>query len=60
MKTQKAIKKMMGQYKKFPKALQYEMVADKLGITSRWVRYLEIGEKKPSGHLEKLIQILAQ
>jgi len=34
----------------------YQKVAATLGITSRYVRHLEKGEKVPSEHLRKLIK----
>ena len=36
----------------------YEKVATELGITARYVRHLEKGEKVPSESLRKLIKIL--
>jgi len=36
----------------------YEKVASELGITARYVRHLENGEKVPSDHLRKLIKVL--
>ena len=36
----------------------YEKVAKELGITSRYVRHLEKGEKVPSESLRKLIKVL--
>lgn len=44
----------------YSKPLQYEMVAEQLKITPRWVRYLANGDKKPSSHLSELIKILSQ
>ena len=38
----------------------YEKVATELGITSRYVRHLEKGEKVPSESLRKLIKILVK
>jgi transcriptional regulator with XRE-family HTH domain len=35
----------------------YEKVARELGITARYVRHLEKGEKIPSEHLRKLIKV---
>ena len=37
---------------------RYEMLAKELGITSRYVRMLEKGEKEPSQHLRKLIKVI--
>ncbi len=36
----------------------YEKVAKELGITSRYVRHLEKGEKAPSDSLRKLIKMV--
>ncbi len=47
--------KLLGRY---PHKFRYDMLASELGITSRWVRYLEKGEKAPSEHLRKLIKLL--
>ncbi len=44
--------------KRYPKKYRYVMLAKELGITSRWVRYLEKGEKAPSESLRKLIKLL--
>jgi len=46
------IKRLLKQYG------SYQNVAQELGITSRYVRHLERGEKVPSEHLRKLIKML--
>jgi transcriptional regulator with XRE-family HTH domain len=36
----------------------YEKVARELGVTARYVRHLEKGERIPSNHLRKLIKMV--
>jgi DNA-binding transcriptional regulator YiaG len=36
----------------------YEKAGQELGVTARYVRHLEKGEKAPSEHLRKLIQMV--
>jgi len=38
----------------------YQKVAQELGITPRYVRHLEKGEKVPSEHLRKLIKMMVK
>ena len=47
--------KLLGRY---PYKYRYEMLAKELGITPRYVRNLEKGEKEPSKHLRKLIKVI--
>ena len=58
--TIKSIKKLLRRYSMFSKAVQYARVAEDLKISTRWVRYIENGEKEPSKHLAELIKIIAQ
>ena len=44
--------------KGYPHKHRYEFLAKELGITTRWIRLLEKGEKAPSNHLRKLIKLL--
>ena len=44
--------------KHYPYKHRYEMLAKELGITTRWVRLLEKGEKAPSEHLRRLIKVV--
>ena len=46
------IKKLKRQYK------SYEKIGQELGITARYVRHLEKGERIPSEHLRKLIKVI--
>jgi len=48
------IKKLKRQYG------SYQKVANVLGITERYVRHLEKGEKYPSDHLRKLIKMVVK
>ena len=48
------IKRLLKQYE------NYRNVALVLGITPRYVRHLEKGEKVPSDHLRKLIKIVSK
>jgi len=59
METQKLIKKMLNKHKKMSKALRYELVAEQLGVTPRYVRYLEAGRPVKVKAIEKLIRIMA-
>jgi transcriptional regulator with XRE-family HTH domain len=36
----------------------YEKVGQELGVTARYIRHLEKGERTPSEHLRKLIKIV--
>ena len=36
----------------------YQKVAQELGVTARYVRHLEKGERIPSDHLRKLIKMV--
>ncbi len=38
----------------------YQDVAKKIGVTARYVRHLEKGEKIPSDHLRKLIKLVVR
>ena len=38
----------------------YEKVAQALGVTTRYIRHLEKGERIPSDHLRKLIKMVVK
>jgi len=44
--------------RRYPEKFKYQMVATELGISVRYVRYLETGDKSPSEHLRRLIKLL--
>ena len=55
---QQTIKTSIGRLlKRYPHKYRYELLAEELGISTRWIRLLEKGEKSPSNHLRKLIKL---
>ena len=50
---------MLDRHKNLSTTIRYEMVAEALGLSPRYVRYLEKGERKAPKHIEKLIRIMS-
>ncbi len=42
--------------KRYPQNMRYDLLAADLGVTSRYIRYLEKG-RPPSDHLRRLIKL---